>query len=217
MSDLGELSNEPIGAEEKASAPAPEREPQPRDEHGHFASKDPGKGKGKRKSKRGSDGELSIDELRTMLADTMSATAPFVALPTAQIIWSERSAEAVENLVVLARRYPSLRRSLESGTLVFAGIGLLNFTSAVAYGAAADLGFADPTSIAAQTMGITDAYYTAHPEAEEEELDHGGAGEGPRAPDREPASSRSNGSRRLTIPGILGDVHDGASELMGDQ
>jgi hypothetical protein len=207
---MGELTNDPIGAEELGVPEPPKpKGPQPRDEHGHFVSKDPAKPKGKpAKSKaRGPGGEVDLEELRAMLIAQTEHMAPLLVLPTAAEVWHERAAAAVENLIALAVRFPSLRSGLETGVVVMAGLGVVNFASAVAYGAACDLGFADPNSYAAQSLGITDAYYRAHPEAPEEDLrgapdDHGA----------EPAEGQSaNGRGRLPKPSILGDVSRGAS------
>jgi hypothetical protein len=206
---VSELTNDPIGVEElgaPAEAPKPKPATQPRDEHGHFAPKDPAaaasKPKGKGKRKPGAAGEVDLDELRAMLIAQTEHMAPLLVLPTAAEVWHARAADAVENLVTLAVRFPSLRAGLETGVVVMAGLGVVNFTSAVAYGAACDLGFADPNSYAAQSLGITDAYYRAHPDAEED-LERG-------APDNlgaEPAEGPSaNGRGRLPKPSIMGDV-----------
>lgn len=194
-----ELTNDPLSPAETVEAPKPK---QPRDEHGHFAPKEGGKSKpaGKRSSKRATQEELSLEELREMLSDQVKYAAPLVMLPTASLVWEQRAPEAVENLVTLARRFPTMRTGLELGVVVFAGVGLVNFTSAVAYAGACDLGFANPDAIAAQSMGITDAYYRAHPEEEETRGapdDHGS----------EPGASVSeNGRGGLPVPSILGDV-----------
>lgn len=205
----GELTNDPIGSAELGAMDEPPQPqpkgPQPRDEHGHFAPK-PGKAKAKpaKAKPRGAGGEVDLEELRAMLIAQTEHMAPLLVLPTAAEVWHERAAAAVENLIALAVRFPSLRSGLETGVVVMAGLGVVNFASAVAYGAACDLGFADPNSYAAQSLGITDAYYRAHPEAGQEEELGGGA---PDDHGAEPAEGPSaNGRSRLPQPSILGDV-----------
>lgn len=212
----GELTNDPITADEApaaAEAPKPAAA-QPRDEHGHFLPKPEGskrrRGRSSSKPAVAPASDAELEELRAMLKAQMREVAPLNVLPTAAEVWAERAEGAVDNLVVLAQRFPSLRQGLASGVLVFAGLGLVNFGSAVGYAAACDLGFADPEAAMAQRMGITQAYYRVHPEILEEEQGVGAPvdnGQGPAAAE----GARPARGRGYAIPSILGDVPGGAA------
>lgn len=170
-------------------------------------------GRGKKASGRSKPGPRAkderIDAVRAQLYEQINEVAPLLFLPTAAEVWRSNARSAVDNLLVLAHKYPSLLKGLETGVVIFAALGLVNFGSAVGYGAACDLGLADPYSMPARGLGVTEAWQRVHPEEEHERAgDHGSA-----ADEGEGTAAARRGA--LPVPAFLGRVPGGAPGELG--